>query len=83
MTATEKLKLLQTVKYKAWGFNMVGLFWSNKTGVPATTNKWHFYLRNCADEKLKEAVNEAYYDDVEECLDKTIEKLTELGYLKP
>lgn len=80
MTATEKLKLLQTVKYKAWGFNMVGLFFSNNTGVPATSYKWNFYLRNCADAELNK-VSDTYYDDVDECLDETIKALTELGHI--
>lgn len=80
-TAIEKLQLLQTVKYKACGFNMVGLFFANNTGVPATSYKWNFYLRNCAGEQLKEAVSEAYFDDVEDCLNHAIDKLTELGYL--
>lgn len=81
MTAIEKLQLLQTVKYKAWGFNMVGLFFANDTGVPATSYKWNFYLRNCADEKLK-AVTDGYFDNVDDCLDNAIDKLKELGYLK-
>lgn len=81
MTTIEKLKLLQSVKYKAYGFNMVGLFYSNNTGVEKTSYKWFFYFRNADDKVLKE-ISESHFDDVDECLDNAIIKLTEFGYLK-
>lgn len=81
MTTIEKLKLLQSVKYKAYGFNMIGLFYSYNTGVPSTAYKWFFYFRNAEDENLK-ALSEQRFEDVEDCLNNAIEKLTESGYLK-
>lgn len=78
---TEKLKLLQSVKYKAYGFKMIGLFYSQNTGVPSTAYKWFLYFRNADDKNLKQLMDQ-YFDDPEDCLDNAIEKLTELGYLK-
>lgn len=81
MTTTEKLKLLQSVKYKAYGFKMIGLFYSYNTGVPSTAYKWFLYFRNADDKNLKE-LSDHHFDDPEDCLDNAIAKLTELGYLK-
>lgn len=81
MKATEKLKLLQSVKYKAYGFKMIGLFYSHNTGVPSTAHKWFLYFRNADDKNLKQLMEE-HFDNPEDCLDNAIAKLTELGYLK-
>ena len=81
MTVSDKLRLLQTVKYKAYGFKLIGLFYSHNTGVPSTSYKWFLYFRNADDKNLKQLM-EQYFDDIEDCLDNAIAKLTELGYLK-
>lgn len=66
MTTIDKLNFITSIKYKAWGHRMIGIFRGQ--------DGWFVYFRNPDDEYLQ-ALDRKRYNTFEECVDAAYEDI--------